>query len=183
MEKINVGVIVGSLRKDSGSLKLAKYLDKIKSDNLNLNYIKISDLALYNEDLEANEPEAYKRYRSEINNNDALILITPEYNRSMSGSMKNAIDVGSRPFGANTFNNKPVLVISTSAGTLGGFGANHNVRQSLTVLNGLVMPSPEAYIAHITTLFDENNEITNESSKSFLTKTLSAFEVWVSKLA
>lgn len=183
MSKINVGVLVGSLRRDSSSLKLAKHLAKTAPESMELNFIDIGHLDLYNEDLETdNPPQAWTDYREAMKASDAIILVSPEYNRTMTGTMKNAIDVGSRPYMEQVFNDKPVLVVSTSGGALAGFGANHHMRQALTVLNAHVMAAPEAYLGNVPSLFDEQGELLNEGTGEFLNSVMSAFEDWISRL-
>ena len=179
MSKLNVGVIVGSLRKDSNSLKVAKVLNSLASDNMELNIIDISELVVYNEDFENALPEAYSVYRKAVKEVDGLILVSPEYNRTMSGAMKNAIDVASRPYAENAFSKMPVLVISTSGGALGGFGAHHHMRQALVVLNAYTLGSPEIFIMNSGTLFDEDGNLTDERTKKSLVNGLNKFEEWI----
>ncbi len=125
----SVAVVVGSLRKDSYNRKVARALSELAPSSLALRIVEIGDLPLYNEDVEADAPpEAWKRFRDEIRRSDAVLFVTPEYNRSVPGCLKNAIDVGSRPYGQSAWGGKPTAVVSVSPGAIGGFGANHAVR-------------------------------------------------------
>ena len=148
MSKVySVAVLVGSLRKDSLNRKVAQALAELAPASLKLFIVEIGDLALYNEDIDATQPPApYTIFRDQIRPADAVLFVTPEYNRSVPGVLKNAIDVGSRPYGQSVFNAKPGAVISVSPGAIGGFGANHHLRQSLVFLNVPCMQQPEAYL-------------------------------------
>lgn len=179
MKKYKIAVLVGSLRQASWNLKMAKALIKLAPENLALEIVPIGDLALYNEDLEANPPAAWTEFRECMATFDAVLFVTPEYNRSVPAVLKNALDVGSRPYGKSCWDGKPGAVMSVSPGALSGFGANHHLRQSLVFLNVPVMQQPEAYIGGVAALFDENGNLINESTKGFLSKFMSAFARWV----
>lgn len=179
MKKHNIAVLVGSLRKESYNLKVAKTLMAIAPESLSLELVEIGDLPMYNEDSDANPPEEYKTFRERIKSCDGVLFLTPEYNRSVSAVLKNAIDVGSRPYGKNSWDGKPGAVISVSISSLGGFGANHHLRQSLVFVNVHAMAQPEAYIGNAADLFNEEGELINESTKEFLTSFMTAFERWV----
>ncbi len=179
MNKFNIAVIVGSLRKESYNLKTAKALMAVAPENFSFTMVDIADLQMFNEDLEATPPQAWVTFREQIQAADGLLFLTPEYNRSVPGVLKNAIDVGSRPYGKNSFNGKPAGIVSVSVGNISGFGANHHLRQSLTFLNVPAMAQPEAYIGGAGSLFDEQGNLTNEDTKSFLKTFMEAFEKWV----
>ena len=156
---INVAVLVGSLRKESYSLQIAKALIAVEPPALKLEIVEIGQLPLYNEDLDTSEPPApWTSFRERLSQAEALLFVTPEYNRSVPAALKNALDVGSRPYGCNMFDGKPGAVVSASIGALGGFGANHHLRQSLVVLNVPLMQQPEAYIGEVHKLFDEKGQ-------------------------
>lgn len=142
----SVAVCIGSLRKASFSRKVANALIAQAPASLSCRIVEIGDLPLYNEDLDGDPPESWTRFRSEIANSDAILFVTPEYNRSMPGCLKNAVDVGSRPAGKNLFDGLPAAVVSVTPYKLGAFGANHALRQTFVFLNLLVMQQPEAYI-------------------------------------
>jgi chromate reductase len=179
MEKHKIAVFVGSLRKESYNLKTAKALFSLAPDSLSLELVSIGDLPLFNEDYEANPPAEWTTLREQIQAADGLLFLTPEYNRSVPAALKNAIDVGSRPYGQNSWDGKPAAVVSVSIGGLGGFGANHHLRQSLVFVNVPTMAQPEAYIGGASALFDDSGHLTDDSTKEFLGSFMAAFEAWV----
>lgn len=177
----NVAVIVGSLRKDSVSRKLAKAFAAV-TPNLKFNVVEIGDLPHFDQDLESDPPAQWVRFREEIAAADAVLFVTPEFNRSVPGALKNAIDVGSRPYGASVWNGKPGAVISQSPGAIGGFGSNHHLRQSLVFLN-VPLLSQEAYIGGSWGLFDDAGELINESTTEFLRGYGAQFSAWIETIA
>jgi chromate reductase len=178
----NVAVLVGSLRKDSLNRKTALALKKLALPQLKLEIVEIGDLPLYNEDQEAaSVPDAWRRFRGEIRAADAVLFVTPEYNRSVPAAIKNALDVGSRPYGKSVWDGKPGAVISVSPGAIGGFGANHHLRQSLVFVNVPAMQQPEAYIGMAAKLFDDNGELTNQETAKFLRQFIEAFTKWIDR--
>lgn len=179
MKKYKIAVFVGSLRKESFNLKTAKALIGLAPESLSLEIVSIANLPMFNEDLEATPPAEWVALREKIKAADGLLFLTPEYNRSVPGVLKNAIDVGSRPYGQNSWDGKPGAVVSVSIGNISGFGANHHLRQSLVFVNVPTMPQPEAYIADASGLFDDAGNLTNESTKRFLRKFMEAFAQWV----
>ena len=179
----DVAVFVGSLRKDSFSRKLAKVLAEIAAPALKLEIVEIRHLPLYNQDTDADPPEVFTKFRDRIRKADAVLFVTPEYNRSVPGVLKNAIDVGSRPYGHSAWNGKPGAVISNSPGSIGGFGANHHLRQVLTYLNVPAMPQPEAYIGGIDKLLDAEGRLVNESTQKFLAAFMEDFAGWIERLS
>jgi chromate reductase, NAD(P)H dehydrogenase (quinone) len=182
MPERKVAVVVGSLRKGSFNRKMALALEKLAPDGLKLDIVEIRDLALYDEDLEAAPPQAWLDFREAIRARDAVMFVTPEYNRSVPGGLKNAIDVGSRPYGHSVWSKKPCAVVSVSPGAIGGFGANHHLRQSLVFLDMPVLQQPEAYIGGAATLFAEDGSIANENTKKFATGLMQAFAAWIEKV-
>jgi chromate reductase len=179
MNKYRIGVLVGSLRKESFNLKSAKALIALAPESLSLELLTIGDLPLYNEDIDATPPEQYKTFREKIRGCDGFLFVTPEYNRSVPAVLKNAIDVGSRPYGKNSWDGKPGAVVSVSISPMGGFGANHHLRQSLVFINVPVLQQPEAYIGNAQSLFDEKGNLINDSTQKFLKNFMSSFEKWV----
>lgn len=177
-----VGVIVGSLRKGAHTRMLARALPELTPQSLQLVEIGIGDLPLYNYDLETdNPPPAWTAFRTAVKSTDALLFVTPEFNRSMPGALKNAMDVGSRPWGHNAWAGKPGGVISLTPGALGAMAANHHLRQVLLAVNVPAMPYPEAYIPDAETLFDESGRLTNDSTRQFLASFMEAFAAWVGR--
>src|SRR5205085_6141001 len=136
-------------------------------------------LPLYDQDTDANPPSEWRELRQRVKAADAVLFITPEYNRSIPGVLKNALDGASRPYGQNAWNGKPAAVVSASPGAIGGFGANHHLRQSLVFLNVPAMPQPEAYLGGAGALFDANGALTNESTRDFLKKFMQSFAAWI----
>ncbi|WP_025128337.1 NADPH-dependent FMN reductase [Pseudomonas sp. PH1b] len=173
-----VAVLVGSLRKQSLNRKVALALAELAPANLQLNIVEIGDLPFYNEDIEATPPAAYTHFREQISAADAVLFVTPEYNRSVPAVLKNAIDVGSRPYGKSAWGGKPGAVISVSPGAIGGFGANHHLRQSLVFLNVPCMQQPEAYLGGAGSAFDESGKL-SEATRPFLQGFINAYGQWV----
>jgi chromate reductase len=141
-----VAVFVGSLRKGSFNRMAAKALAALAPVELQLEIVDIGQLPLYNQDYDDAPPSQWVELRGKIKAADAVLFVTPEYNRSVPGVLKNALDVGSRPYGHSAWDRKPAAVVSVSPGAIGGFGANHHLRKSLVFLNVPTMPQPEAYI-------------------------------------
>ena len=175
-----VAVVVGSLRKDSASRKLARALEALTPE-LKFVEVEIGALPLFDQDLEATPPPEWVAFRDQIKAVDGVLFVTPEYNRSVPGVLKNAIDVGSRPYGSSAWDGKPGAVISNSPGAIGGFGANHHLRQSLVFLN-VPLLSQEAYIGNVFSLFGENGELINEGTATFLKAYGAAFKAWIEKI-
>ncbi len=180
-----IAVIVGSLRKESFNRKMAKTLIELAPESLQPEIVEIGALPLYNQDFddEKRPPAEWVEFRERVRSFDGFLFVTPEYNRSVPGVMKNAIDVGSRPYGESVWAGKPGAVISVSPGAYGGFGANHHLRQSLVFLDVLPMQQPEAYIANAGKLFDAGGKLADERVRGFLAKFMSAFAAWVRKVA
>ncbi len=175
----NVAVLVGSLRKASLNLRATRALTALAPAGMELQIVEIGDLPQYNEDLENPPPAAWTRFREQVKGADAVLFVTPEYNRSVPGVLKNAIDVGSRPYGQSVWGGKPGAVMSVSPGALGGFGANHHLRQSMVFLNVPMMHQPEAYVGGAANLFDDAGAITNEGTRSFFANFITAFSAWI----
>jgi chromate reductase, NAD(P)H dehydrogenase (quinone) len=178
-----IAVLIGSLRRGSYSRKMANTLIKLAPESLMLEIVEISDLPMYNQDLDEAPPGTWTEFRDRLKVYDGVLFVTPEYNRSVPAVLKNAIDVGSRPYGKSAWDGKPAAIVSITPGALGGFGANHHLRQSLVFLNVSTMPQPEAYIGGAVKLFDENGNLVNESTHEFLSKFVNAFAEWVVKNA
>jgi len=176
----DIAVLVGSLRRESLNRKMAKSLMELAPDALKLEIVEIGALPLYNDDREgAQVPGEWTEFRERIRRADGVLFVTPEYNRSVPGGLKNAIDVGSRPHGRNAFDGKPGGIVSVSPGAIGGFGSNHHLRQSLVFLNVPALQQPEAYIGAAGKLFDEAGKLGNESTREFLGKYMRAYADWV----
>lgn len=174
-----IAVIIGSLRKESINRKMAKALIKLAPDSLQFEFVEIGQLPLYNQDLDDTQtPAAWTEFRHRIKGYDGILFVTPEYNRSVPGSLKNALDVGSRPAGQNAWNGIPCGVVTVSPGSVGGMGANHHLRQSLVALNMPAMAHPEAYIGNASKIMNPEGEIISEDTTKFLKKFIDAFAKW-----
>lgn len=179
-----VAVLVGSLRKASLSRKIAHSLAALAPDNLTLKIVEIGELPHYDQDLEEEgAPKAWTEFRDAVRGADAVLFVTPEFNRSVPGALKNAIDVGSRPYGKSVFSRKPAAIVSQSPGALAAFGANHHLRQSLVFLDMPVLQQPEAYIGGSASLFDESGELVKDDTRAFFTSFMAAFGAWIEKTA
>lgn len=175
----NVAVIVGSLRKESFNRKMAHALSAQAPPSLKLEIVEIGDLSQYNQDLDETPPPLWVSFREQIKSKDAVLFVTPEYNRSVPGVLKNAIDIASRPYGQSAWSGKPGAVVSVSVGAIGGFGANHHLRQSLVFLNVPTMPQPELYVGNAADLFDAEGKVKSEATRKLLQKFVDAFAVWI----
>ena len=148
-----------------------------------MHFVEIGDLPLYNQDLEQDPPSAWIRFRDEVRPCDGVLFATPEYNRSVPGVLKNAIDVGSRPYGKSVWDKKAGAVISVSPGAVGGFGANHHLRQSMVFLNVPMMQQPEAYCRGADKLVDETGAFATEETRAFMKSFIEAYALWVERLS
>lgn len=178
----NIAILVGSLRKESYNRKIARAMCAIRDDNLECTMVEIGDLPLYNQDYDSapQQPEQYIRFRDQVRGADGILFVSPEYNRGMPGVLKNAIDVGSRPYGQSVFDQKPAAVVTASIGAIGGFGANHQIRQSCVFLNMPVMTQPEAYLSNVgDDSFNADGTLKDGSLKDVVTKVAHAFHDWV----
>ena len=175
----DVAVFVGSLRKDSINRKVANALAELAPPALKLGVVEIGQLPLYNQDEDANPPAAWTALRERVRAADAVLFVTPEHNRSVPAAMKNALDIASRPYGKSAWSGKPGAVVSASPGAIGGFGANHHLRQSLVFLNVPAMQQPEAYIGGADKLFDASGRLADDGTRKFLQQFMQAFASWI----
>jgi NAD(P)H-dependent FMN reductase/ketosteroid isomerase-like protein len=180
-QPFRVGVVIGSLRSGSHTRKVARALMSLAPSTLRCTEIDIHDVPVFNEDLEG-RVGAWEQLRASVKGCDAVLLVTPEYNRSVPGCLKNALDVGSRPQGCNVWDGKPTAVVSATPYKLGAFGANHAVRQALVYLNMLVMQQPEAYIGNAASLFDDAGRLNDQDAAVLLKKFMAAFGDWIHRL-
>ena len=175
-----IAIIVGSLRKGSINRKVARSICGLKSGELDCSMIEIGDLPLYDQDLDSNPPPQWVRFREQIAAADGVLFVSPEYNRGIPGPLKNAIDVGSRPYGQSVFDKKPGAIVTASPGSIGGFGANHQIRQAAVFLNMPIMQQPEAYLGHVTDdAFDESGCLKEGPLKGLIETLAHAFAGWV----
>jgi chromate reductase, NAD(P)H dehydrogenase (quinone) len=180
MDRYKIAIVVGSLRQDSINKKVAKSLCAMAHERLDCDVVPIGDLPLYNQEYDADSPAPYARFREEIAAADGVLFVTPEYNRGVPGVLKNAIDVGSRPYGKSVWNQKPAAIVSASPGSIGGFGANHQLRQACVFLNMPVMQHPEAYLGHVNDdSFDADGCLKDGPLKDIVVGLSKAFGDWV----
>jgi NADPH-dependent FMN reductase. len=174
---VKVAILCGSLRKEAISKKIGRAVRNMFPPGYEAEIVEIGNLPLYNQDFddENRPPEEYIQFRRKIQEMDAVLFITPEYNRSIPAVLKNALDVGSRPYGKSVWNGKPAAIISHSPGNLSGFGANHHLRQCLVFLNMPVIQQPEVYLAGSHQLLDEKDDWKNEETKTFIQSFIDAF--------
>ena len=181
--QLRVVALVGSLRRGSYTRRVVNALQELAPEAIAIEVAPIGSLSLYNEDDDTDAPPAaWQAFRDQVRRADGVLFATPEYNRSIPGALKNAIDVGSRPGGASVWSGKPAAVLSVSPGALGGFGANHHVRQCLTFLDMPVLQQPEAYLGRVASLIDAGELITPSATVDFLKGFMSAFERWIRRL-
>jgi chromate reductase len=176
----DIAIIVGSLRKDSFSRKTALALAGLAGDGLKLEIVEIGELPPYNQDLDPDSPPApWVAFRERVRRAEGVLFVTPEYNRSIPGVLKNAIDVGSRPYGKSAWERKPGAVVSVTPGGLGAFGANHHLRQSCVFLDMPIMAQPEAYLSGAGDFFAEDGSLKDPSLEKLLRRFMAAFADWV----
>ncbi|MDA3615035.1 NADPH-dependent FMN reductase [Polluticaenibacter yanchengensis] len=184
MDKV-IGILAGSLRKASFSKKIAEAIIEFAPEGYEFKMVSLEDLPIYNQDFDDynDVPQAIHLFRETMKGISGVIFVTPEYNRSVPGVLKNAIDVGSRPYNKSIWDKKPAAVFSNSPGHLSGFGANHHLRQSLVFLNMPTMQQPEVYLAQIKNDIDENGHLKEGDTKAFLKKAVAAYISWFEKNA
>jgi len=180
-----IAVIVGSIRANSFSLQTAKALIAAAPKELSFEFevLDIAQLPLYNQDYDAASPEAYTVFRSKVAGFDAVLFVTPEHNRSFPAALKNALDVGSRPWGKSIWAGKPTAVASISVGALGGFGANNNLKYILSYLDMPVMGQPELYLGSVMHVFDETGKVKDPALAGLFSTFMATFGSWVETLA
>jgi chromate reductase len=182
MTSHKVGYLIGSLAKGSINRKLARALVRLAPPELVMSEISFKDLPLYSYDYDADFPEAAKVFKSAIAAVDALLFVTPEYNRSIPGGLKNAIDWASRPYGTNSFARKPSAVIGTSPGAIGTAVAQQNLRSVLSFCNSPQMNAPEAYIQFTPGLIGDDGEVTNDETAEFLRNYMADFHMFIARV-
>lgn len=181
MAEFKVAVIVGSLRKDSMNLKLAKALAKLGQSHFSTQFVQIGDLPLFSQDLENPMPQQVARLKKEIEEADAVLFVTPEYNRGMPGPLKNAIDWASRPYGKNSFKAKPAALCGASPGAIGTACSQHNLHPTLSYLDVVLMGQPEVYFQFKEGIIDAEGNIASDDTKKFLQKFVDTFAAWISQ--
>ena len=179
-----IAIIVGSLREGSINRKVARSICALRNDTLDCSMVEIGDLPLYNQDLDPSPPEQWVRFRKQIAEADGVLFCSPEYNRGIPGVLKNAIDIGSRPYGQSVFDKKPAAIVTASPGSIGGFGSNHQIRQAAVFLNMPVMQQPEAYLGHVTDdSFEADGKLKEGPLKGLIASLAHAFHDWVDMIS
>jgi chromate reductase len=183
MDKITIGVFVGSLRKESCCRKIAQALCGMMPGTIEMKPVEIGGLPMFNQDYddEGRTPAEWTRFREEVKALDGFLFVSPEYNRSIPAVLKNALDIGSRPYGQNLWSEKPGALIGVTPGKLGAFGASQQLRQTMAFLNIFLMQQPEAYIGDAASLFDEQGKMINQGALSFLRSYADAFARWMGR--
>jgi chromate reductase len=180
MARYRIAIVVGSLREGSINRRIARSICAMEHDRLDCRIVDIGDLPLYNQDYDGSSPEQYERFRGQIAEADGILFVTPEYNRGVPGVLKNAVDIGSRPYGKSVWAQKPAAIVSASPGAIGGFGANHQLRQACVFLNMPVMQHPEAYLGHVSEEdFNPDGLLKEGRTEEFVRKIADAFADWV----
>ena len=175
----SIVAIVGSLRKESFTLKIANALAKLAPASLKLDVTTLHDISFFNQDLEAAPPADWVAFREKLQKSNGVLFITPEYNRAIPGVLKNAIDVGSRPYGKSSFLGKPIGIVSNSPGPLGGVSAAKSLQNILPGISGPIMGQPETYLTSVGDAFNDKGELVKESMQKVLQQYLDAFAVFV----
>lgn len=176
-----IAVLVGSLRKESVNRKIANELIRLSSDGLEMEIVEIGNLQHYNEDNDENPPQEWTDFREKIKSVDGVLFVSPEYNRTIPGVLKNALDVGSRPYGSSVWDGKPGAVVTASPSGIGGAMANHNIRQAVVFLNIPMMQQPEAYVGNAFNIWKEDGKTAVEKTEEIFQKFIDAYEAWVNK--
>ena len=163
------------------SLKIANALAKLAPDTMKLNVVTLHGISFFNQDLEADPPADWVEFREKLQKSDGVLFVTPEYNRSISGVLKNAIDVGSRPYGKSSFLGKPIGIVSNSPGPLGGVSAAKTLQNILPGISGPIIGQPEIYLNGIGDAFDDKGDLIKESLQKVLKQYIDAFAAFVEK--
>ena len=178
-----IAVVVGSLRKEAFTLRIAQALVKLAPATLKLDVVALEGLSFFNQDLEAAPPADWLAFRDTLKASAGVIIVSPEYNRSIPGVLKNALDIASRPYGQSALNGRPVGIIGNSPGAQGGVCAVKHLQGILPGISGPIMQQPEMYLGGVGDAFDANGELTKDSLRDFLKQYLTAWEAWVGKYA
>ena len=179
--KYKIAIVVGSLRKDSLNRRVARSICAFTADRLDCTLVEIGDLPLYNQDHESEPPESVTRFRQQIAAADGVLFCTPEYNRGIPGVLKNAIDVGSRPYGKSSFNGKPTGIIANSPGALGGVSAAKHLQNVLPGIAGPIMQQPEVYLSAVGDAFNDKGELIKEPLQKVLQQYVDAFAAFIDR--
>ncbi|WP_417473525.1 NADPH-dependent FMN reductase [Luteimonas mephitis] len=183
MSKIRVALFIGSLRRDSFNRRLARAIEKLAPDDFEFAHVRIDNLPLYSQDFDADYPAEAARLKQDIEAADAVLFVTPEYNRSIPGVLKNAIDIGSRPWGTNSFAGKPAGVLGISIGAIGTALAQQHLRNVLAYLDAPTLGQPEVFMQMKDGLIDDDGHIGSDDTRKFLQDYVDRYVAWVKKHA
>ena len=183
MSQLKIAVFVGSLRKDSFNGRLARAVEKLAPAEFTFNHVRIDDLPLYSQDFDGDYPAVATRLKKEVESADGLLFVTPEYNRSIPGVLKNAIDIASRPWGTNSFAGKPAAVIGASIGTGGTALAQQHLRNVLAYVDVPVLGQPEVFIHFKDELIADDGTINNDGTRKFLQHFVDIYVAWIRRFA
>jgi chromate reductase len=175
-----IAVVVGSLRKEAFTLRVAQALQKLAPSSLSLELVTLEGLSFFNQDLEGHPPADWVQFRATLQASDGVLIVTPEYNRSIPGVLKNAIDIASRPYGQSSLNGRPVGIIGNSPGAHGGVSAVKHLQQILPGICGPILQQPEVYLGAVASSFNDVGEL-NEAVEGFLKTYLETWAAWVSR--
>lgn len=180
----DIAVIVGSLRNNGFSHRIAEAMARLAPAPLKLDIVTLHGLSFYNQDLDTDQPPAdWTAFRDRIRAAAGVLFVTPEFNRSTSGALKNAIDVGSRPYGKSVFNGKPIGIVSNSPGALGGMAAAMHLKQILPGISGPILQQPEIYLGGVGSAFDDAGNLTSDSLRDVLAQYLAAYAAFVARIS
>ncbi len=177
-----LAIIVGSLRRDSINRKLAEATAALASKDLTIDWVKLDDVPMYNGDLEADLPAPVKRLKDQIQNANAVLLVTPEYNRSIPPVLKNAIDWASRPYGTSVWGGKPVAIIGATPGAIGTAAAQQHLRNVLAAVGAVTLPQPEMFITYKDGMVDDKGGFSDPKTKEFVLKFVQRISTWIGQV-
>jgi chromate reductase len=182
MEKIRIAVLVGSLRKESINLKLARAVEKLAPAHFSFQHVRIGDLPLYTQEFDSDYPQVCQRLKQEVAAADALLFVTPEYNRSIPGVLKNALDIGSRPWKENSFAGKPAAMLGASPGAPGTAMAQQHLRNILAYLDVALLAQPEVYLKYTDGLISDDGTVQKDDTRKFLQKFVDSYVAWIAQI-
>jgi chromate reductase len=185
MSKKHIGILVGSLRRESYSKKIALEVAKLMPNNFDMKILELNNLSIFNQDYDddGGTPGAWRTFREQVKELDGFLFVTPEYNRSIPPVLKNAIDIASRPYGQNAWSGKPGAIISVTPGSSGALGAYQHLKQTVDSLNIFTLPQPEMYIRNVDSLLDADGHINNKRTLDWLQGFADAFAGWVERFS
>jgi chromate reductase len=183
MDSLDIVAVVGSLRRNSFTRRVVRAMQALAPVSIALDIVPLDALTLYNQDEDAAPPQSWVEFRQRVSLADAILFATPEYNRSVPGVLKNALDIGSRPYGQSIWSKKPAAILSVSPGPMGAFGANHHLRQSLVFLDMPTLQQPECYLGGVESLLDDQGHFLHSTTREYMVNFITHFETWIRRQA